>query len=284
MNKYVLSVFCFFSALIFSFGQTDQTSTESVGEGVAVSPSTLRFNTKPGSQQKKTVKVSNNSKRKVRFQISFQDMTLDKTQKKEIPAPKGFKYALSKYLTVSPTYVELDPGAFKVIDVICNLPANDSTAVAMWTTLIVDEVRDRDKIEVPNPNKNTIGLGIYAGIGFGINIYQNPPNVAVNSVEIMALKIDKASPQNKNTHSLVMQAKNTGDGIGYCLYYIELTNLVTGRQTKLKVRQFGILPGYTKDIRFELPKELEKGKYSALAVLDFGDKDVLETAEIEFAL
>ena len=283
MNRYLFITLSLVLALSVCKGQNEKNSDENGSEGVSVSPSTLRFNAKPCSQQKKTIKINNSSKRKCRFQISFQDVSLDNYQK-EVPAPKGFKYALSKYLIVSPSYIELEAGAFKVIDVICDIPLSDSNAVAMWTTLLVDEVRDRDKLEVPNPNKSTIGLGIYAGIGFGINVYQNPPNVAINNVEILKLRLDKASQQNKNVNSLIMQAKNTGDGIGYCLYYLEITNLVTGRQTKVKVKQFGILPGYTKDIRFELPKELEKGKYSALAVIDFGDKETLQTAEVEFSL
>lgn len=252
--------------------------------GVAVSPSTMRFNTKPGSPQKKTLKITNDSKRKYRFQLAFQDVGMDNNSNKEIAVSQTYRHALSKYLSISPSYVELDPGTSKIIEVTANIPAGDSTNVAMWTTLIVDEVRDREKMEVPNPSKNTIGLGIQAGIGFGISVYQNPPNVAINNVEIQKLNLEKATPKNNNINSLIMMAKNTGDGIGYCLYYIELTNLVTGKQTKLKVKQFGVLPGYSKEIRFELPKELAKGKYSALAVLDFGDKEVLQTAEIDFQL
>lgn len=252
--------------------------------GVAVSPSTIRFSAKPGSPQIRTLKITNDSKRKCKFQISFQDVGIDQTGKKDVAVGQNYRYALSKYLVVSPSYVELNPGEARVVEVTANIPGGDSTAIAMWTTLVVDEVRDREKMEVPNPNNKTIGLGIYAGIGFGINVYQNPANVAVNSVEIMQLKFEKAQPQNKTQNTLVMNVKNTGDGIGYCLYYIELTNLVTGRQSKLKVKQFGVLPGHAKEIRFDLPKELSKGKYSGMAVLDFGDKDVLQTAEIEFNL
>lgn len=252
--------------------------------GVAVSPSTIRFTAKPGTPQIRTLKITNDSKRKCKFQITFQDVGIDESGKKEMPVSQKYRYSLSKYLVVSPSYVELNPGEARVVEVTANIPGGDSTAIAMWTTLIVDEVRDRDKMEVPNPNNKTIGLGIYAGIGFGINVYQNPANVAVNSVEIMQLKFDKAASQNKNVNTLIMNVKNTGDGIGYCLYYIELTNLITGKQSKLKVKQFGVLPGHAKEIRFDLPKELAKGKYSGMAVLDFGDKDVLQTAEIEFSL
>ncbi len=264
----------------FAFGQEESAPAG----GVAVSPSTIRFTAKPGSPQIRTLKITNDSKRKCKFQITFQDIGIDETGKKEIPVGQKYRYSLSKYLVVSPSYVELNPGEARVVEVTANIPGGDSTAIAMWTTLIVDEVRDREKMEVPNPNNKTIGLGIYAGIGFGINVYQNPANVAVNSVEITQLKFDKAAAQNKNVNTLIMNVKNTGDGIGYCLYYIELTNLITGKQSKLKVKQFGVLPGHAKEIHFDLPKELAKGKYSGMAVLDFGDKDVLQTAEIEFNL
>lgn len=265
---------------LFSFSQEE---TAPAG-GVAVSPSTIRFTAKPGSPQIRTIKVTNDSKRKYKFQITFQDVGIDASGKQDMAVGNSYRYALSKYLVVSPSYIELNPGEAKVIEVTANIPGGDSTAIAMWTTMVVDEVRDREKMEVPNPNNKTIGLGIYAGIGFGINVYQNPANVAVNSVEIMQLKFDKAGTQNKNINTLVMNVKNTGDGIGYCLYYIELTNIVTGRQSKLKVKQFGVLPGHAKEIRFDLPKDLPKGKYSGMAVLDFGDKDVLQTAEIDFSL
>jgi hypothetical protein len=267
-----------------AFVNAQDDGDKSPAGGVAVSPSTLRFTAKPGTPQMKTIKVTNDSKRKCRFQISFQDVGMDKGGKQEVAVNETYRYALSKYLVVSPSYIELNPGEFKVIEVTANIPGGDSTSIAMWTTLVVDEVRERGKMEVPNPNNKTIGLGIYAGIGFGVNVYQNPANVAVNSVEIMQLRFNKAAPQNKNLNNLIMNVKNTGDGIGYCLYYVELTNLVTGKQSKLKVKQFGVLPGYSKEIRFDLPKELAKGKYSGMAVLDFGDKEVLQTAEIEFNL
>ena len=55
-------------------------------------------------------------------------------------------------------------------------------------------------------------------------------------------------------------------------------------QNKFKVNQFGILPGYEKEFKYDLPKELAKGNYSGLCVLDYGDKEALQTAEIDFKI
>ncbi|MBA3705760.1 MAG: hypothetical protein H0W84_07615 [Bacteroidetes bacterium] len=283
--------FCLLSAIYLLAQGTAKTavepplknSTDSVQEtGISVSPSTLRFNVKPGSTQTKTIKVTNDTKRPHSFQVNFQDFGAGRDNKESIGVPVEYPNALSKYLVVSPTLVELKPRETKTISVTVDIPAGDATAIAMWTTLTLDQVTERSKLETPGAASNTLALGITAGIGFGVNIHQNPPNVRVNNVEIQSLKYKKG--EEKNKRSLVMQAKNTGDGIGYCLYYIELTNLLTGKQHKLRVKQFGILPKYEKEFDFELPKELANGKYSALAVLDFGNKDELQTAELEFTI
>lgn len=260
----------------------DIADNDTTDMGVSVSPSTLRFNAKPGSSQTKTIKVSNDTKKTFSFHVSFQDYGVGADGKASVGVPAEYLNALSKYIVVSPILLELKPHESKTISVTIDIPSGDAYAIAMWTTLILDQVLERPKLEVPGANNNALALGISAGVGFGVNIHQNPPNVAVNKVEIKTLRYEKAGQKTGN--SLIMKAKNVGDGIGYCLYYIELTNLLTGKQNKLKVKQFGILPGYEKEFGFELPKELEKGKYSSLAVLDFGNKEELQTAELEFTI
>ena len=261
---------------------TAPTTPPEVETGISVSPSTLRFNAKPGTTQTKTIKITNDTKKNINYQVNFQDYGLSADGQQDVGVKSDYRNALSKYVVVSPTLIELKAHESKTISVTLDIPPGDPYAIAMWTTLIIDQVLDRPKLQTPNTNTNTMGMGISTGMSFGVNIFQNPPNVAVNSVEIQSMKYVKAGPKQGNT--LIMKAKNTGDGIGYCLYYIELTSILTGRQSKLKVKQFSIFPGYEKELGFELPKELEKGKYSALAVLDFGNKDELQTAEIEFTI
>lgn len=257
-------------------------SQPEVETGISVSPSTLRFNAKPGTTQTKTIKITNDTKKKITYQVNFQDYGLSADGQQDVGVKSDYRNALSKYIVVSPTLIELKAHEAKTISVTLDIPPGDLYAIAMWTTLIIDQVLERPKLQTPNSTGNTMGMGISTGMSFGVNIFQNPPNVAINSVEIQSMKYVKAGSKHGNT--LIMKAKNTGDGIGYCLYYIELTSILTGRQSKLKVKQFSIFPGYEKELNFELPKELEKGKYSALAVLDFGNKDELQTAEIEFTL
>ena len=250
--------------------------------GVAISPSTLRFNVKPGTLQTKTIKVTNDTRKKFTFQLAFQDYGPSSDEHSDMAVSKYSMYALSKYTIISPTVLEIGPRQTKAITVTIDIPAGDSMNVSMWTILDIDQVTDREKLELPDMNQSAVGMGVKNSFGFGVNIYQNPPGVQANNIEIIKMTFNKDA--NKKSNQIFMQAKNAGNGIGYCLYYLELTNLVTGKQTKLKVKQFAIFPGYIKDFNFELPQDLEKGPYSALAVLDFGNKEELQTAELEFKI
>ena len=225
---------------------------------------------------------SNDTKKSNSFQVGFQDYGAGDDGTADVPVDKYSMYSLSKYMVVSPTLIELKPRETKVINVTVDIPDGDSMAISMWTILTIDQVIDREKLEIPNITQNAIGMGIKNTFGFGINVFQNPPNLIVNNVEIVAMNFNKKSPT--STNNIFMKAKNAGTGIGYCLYYLELTNLVTGKQTKLKVKQFAIFPGYSKTFNFDLPADIKKGPYSAMAVLDFGNKEELQTAELEFTV
>jgi hypothetical protein len=250
--------------------------------GIAVSPSTLRFNAKPGTLQTKIIKISNETRKTYTFQVMFQDYAADEDGEGDAAASKYSMYSLSKYMVINPTVVELGPRQSKKISVTVDIPPGDSMAVSMWTILDIDQVIEREQLDVPNQSQNSMGMGVKNSMGFGIYVYQDPPNVTVSNVEIIGLRHVKS--ENSKSSQIIMDAKNAGTGIGYCLYYLELTNLITGKQTKMKVKQFSIFPGYKKHFSTSIGEDFEKGPYSVMAVLDFGNKEELQTAEMEFTV
>jgi hypothetical protein len=249
------------------------------GLGVAVSPSSLRFNVKPGSTVNKTVKVTNDSKTSYKFKVSFSDYQQD-ANGKPIAVPAGqYKYGLSKWVNVAPSYFEMKPGEIKILTVTVEVPDKEEGSVAAYSIMEIDQVTERGALDPSKANSNTVSMGVIPTIGFGVYIYQNPPNVKVNQVEISKYSF---TAEKGKAASLDMELVNKGDGIGFCSTYIELTNVKTGAQRKLPVKQFTILPGFTRVFSFPLPEDLPKGKYSSVGVMDFGNKEHVEAAELEF--
>lgn len=278
--------FCLLFVLLcfpcISFAQNNN-AVDTAETGISVSPSTLRFNAKPGATQTRTIKINNDTRSTKKFQMNFNDFgeLTDEGKTKDKVSP-DYKYALSKWLSVSPTYVEIKSRESKVVTITLEVPNEDAAAIAAWTMITVDQVTDKKTLEIPNATASTMGFGVTQGFGFGIYVYQNPPNVANNKVDITSLKFDNTNE--KHANQILMDVKNIGDGISFCNYYVEITSLNSGVSEKVSVKRFTILPGYKRSLIFDIPSHFQQGKYSAVAVLDFGSKDDLQTAELDFEL
>jgi hypothetical protein len=252
---------------------------DTVPKGVSVSPPTVRFNLKSGTSQSKNIKITNDTDFPKTFQIKAQDYLADDINREAQTSivPEDYKYGLKKWLYVTPSLVTIQPGQKANINVLLDVPAGDEFAHAAWSLIIIDEVKDRKELNIPTAGSGAVGLGILPSMGFGIFVYQNPPNVKNNAVELTGYAID---PTKKK---ITMKASNKGDGIGFCTYYVELLNMATGETFKIPVQTATLLPGSTRELAIELPA-LSSGSYNALGVLDFGSKEYVETAELDFAI
>lgn len=247
--------------------------------GLSVSPSTLHFSLKPGTSKMMEVKITNDTKQKYTFQANFSDFVMNTSGKPAGVKNGESKYGLSQWTTISPSYFELQPGETKKIAVTVNVPNSDSSNHAAWTVLMLDEVTQRAPLAA-NGTPSTIALGITPSIGFGVYLYQNPPGVHSDQIDISKFSYRDSSDKKQ----LFMNAGNKGDGIGFCTSYVELTHMKSGKQEKLKGQKFTILPGFERRFVYEIPKDLPKGKYSAVGVIDTNNPDQVTAAETEFII
>lgn len=247
--------------------------------GVSVSPSSMHLNIKPGTSVTKEIKVKNDTKKPYRFNIGFNDFEMTPQGKPVAPQPNNCKYCLSKYISVSPSYFELKPGEELKVKLIISIPDSAEMYKAMWTIVTVDQVVERAPLDL-EPHPNRLAMGILPSIGFGVYIYQNPPNVKVNKINIERFQF--AEKDGKKFFDL--KVKNIGDGISYCNSYVSLTNLQTGEQKKVNVKRFTILPQFIREFKIDLPSDLLPGKYTAVGVVDFGDADEMIAAQADFEI
>lgn len=268
----ILFAFCALSV----FAQTDSLLKD---VGVAVSPSHINFNLKPGESKTFEVKVTNETQLKRSFGIVLNDYDVDQAGKTAFMETGKSKYGISQWLTIAPTFFEVQPGGFQKVKVTLTIPDTGFSNRAGWCLMMVEERKKRESIDNKGGDRK-ISLGVIPTFAFGVYIYQNPPTVKNNKVEIK--NFVSSLPANKKTRNIEFALENVGDGIAFCIAYVELTNLKTGKQQKLMVKRFTILPGNKRNYLFPLPENLEPGKYSAVGVLDFGSNDEVEAAELNF--
>ena len=276
----LVSILLFASAhFICAQNGSNKKSTARKSTGVSVSPAHFHFNHKPGEVKSYDITVNNNTSVPKQFNVNMYDFNMNgKGKSSFLPAGQG-KYSLSNWLSVSPSFVELKAFEKKLIKVTVSVPNTDAGNKAAWSILMVEQVAPRKSLINTNSSNNTVALGVVPTFAFGIFAYQNPPNVIDNRIEFRDFQL-KDADANK---SLYLEVQNTGDGIAYCTSYIDLTNLDTGVQQRLKVKKFTIVPDLVRDFSFSL-KGLGKGKYLAVGVLDYENSEEIQAAKLEFEI
>ena len=272
-----------------AISQDDTTVVEPVGEvfkidsagitdlGVAVAPSIMRFRATPGESETRYLTITNDTYKHQNFRITFADFTLsDQGTASQLPFGEQHEYGLTRWIVADQTFIELKPGEAKKIGITVNLPDVPEAYRAAWGMMMVDLEREREFLVPPKSGEN-VAMGIIPTYGFGIFIYQNPPNTTINKVEITKFDF---TYDDKNRY-VSMAVANVGDGIGFCVVYLELSNLNTGHQERLPLKRITVLPGQERELEFAFPGDTPKGRYSVMAVLDFGSDTELEAAEME---
>jgi len=251
------------------------------GAGVAVAPSTMYFRTKPGKSETIYLTITNDQKHPEKFKISFQDYTMDNRGGTNIiPFGQIAPYGLSSYIVASPTLVELKAGEKKKIPITVSMPETDVAYKATWTQLLIDRVTERKNLLPEKGNEKNMQMGVIPTYGFGVHVYQNPPNVKLNKVVITKFNLT----YDDSAKYASVQVKNSGDGMGFCKSYLEINNLKTGKVEKDLLKQFVVFPATERNFEFKVPGKLEKGTYSIILVLDFGSLEEIETAEREITV
>ena len=140
----------------------------------------------------------------------------------------------------------------------------------------------KEKKGADGSDKNAIGLGITETFQFVVHVFQSPPTVVDKSAELISFR--EISTPTDSTRVLALKVKNKGESILDCASYLEFTHLQSGSDDRQKPSAFTLLPGASREVKFAIPSNLSKGKYSVLGVVDFGSRENVLAAEMEVEL
>lgn len=282
-TKLYLSITLLFFVSIFhtiDAQKNDTRNKDPKSLGVSVSPSHFHFTQKQGEIKTYDITVKNTTSTAKSFNVNIYDFDMNGKGKSSFLPPGEGKYSLSKWMNISPTFIELKPFTTKKVKVTVSVPSDDNGRKAAWSILMIEQEAPRNNLVNTRKDGNTVAFGIVPTFAFGIFAYQNPPNVLTNNIEFTEFKFLENDAVNK----LLIEVQNQGDGIAYCTSYIDLTNLDTGEQQRLRVKNFTIVPDLTRDFVFNLPQTLQKGKYLAIGVLDYESSEEIQASKLEFEI
>jgi hypothetical protein len=261
----------------YSLGAEDD---EKYNKGVTISPSHLKFNVDMGKMKTKTIKITNYTDSKQKFRVKYNDFDISIDGKSSFLEPGTSDYSLSDMISISPTFIELEPGSAKEVSITVQVPGGAEAAKAAWGVIMIEQAEEKKVLDPGNQGGETIAFGITPTFAFGVWVYQNPPYVENNQVDITDFTYDSENEKKL----LILSVENKGDGIAFCKAYVELTNLNTGEQQSLGGQNYTILPRYIRIFVFDLPADLAKGNYSVVGVLDYNSDEEIVAAELELTI
>lgn len=243
-----------------------------VAQNLGAFPTTLDFKLAAGQGESQVVTVSNGSSRKVQFKLYLNDWVRDSMGGHIYYRADTLSRSCAKWVSLSTTFIELEPGQSKQVTVKLQMPEDPNATKEMkWAMLFIETVEEANASA-----SKTTAASVRNLLRIGVHIYQTPPNVTKKEIKAYDLVPAKDAA---NTYNLVCQ--NTGDVMLECKAHLELSAVADGSKTKLDQIEFPMFPQQRRLVTFELPKNLAKGKYSALAVLDGGEDISLEAVESE---
>lgn len=245
-------------------------SFNSSAQNLGIHPTTLFFNLGAGQSETQVIHISNGSDaKKVQYRVYLNDWLRDSLGGHEYYRPDTLSRSCARWVTVNKNFIELQPK--EAVDLTVKLSLPDSAAAGSemkWAMLFIETVEEQVNAGAKQAQATVRNL-----LRLGVHIYQTPPTLTNKEVRLLDLKPDDSV---KNAYNVI--CKNTGDIMLECKSFIEITS-ADGSKTKLDAVEYPLFPGQKRYVLFELPKNLPKGKYSALAVIDAGEDMSLEAVE-----
>jgi hypothetical protein len=251
-------------------------SSAAQAQGFEVSPVILHFDAESGSSQTKTLVISNYFSKRRAFTVSLSDFTRDSTGSKKYFDAGTFSKSCSDWVTISPSFVEINPNEVQEITVTMKVPPGENGT--KWCMLRVSATKERTAFDA---DKGT-SSGVIVTPTIGVHIYQSPKSNMNFSATISNLK--EVTKQTDKERKLSVFVENTGEKNIEAKLFLLIADLEKATETKTKQTKFPLFPGGTRRVELSLPTDLAPGNYSVAAILDYGHNTPLEGIQTEIEI
>lgn len=239
-----------------------------------VSPVIVEFQTNPGETETRALTIRNHSAKKQDFVFRFGDFEMDETGSRKLMEPGQSPHSMHNFITISPSFITLNPNEERSVNVTIRVPANENTT--KWGTIFVEAAKEQTLSDIDK----SLATGIKVRPRIVVIVTQSPPGNTNYSGKISSLKeITKEGDEFKRFEVLIT---NNGDKIFDAKVYLTFANLTTGAEIKMDPTKSKIFPGQTRKVELMALKPIPKGKYALAAIMDYSKYNPIEGTQILF--
>ncbi len=230
-----------------------------------VAPVKMNFKVDPEESQTKILSVKNHSNFRTSFTISFADFVIDKNGRKQPIERNSSKTSCTEWITPEKTFFDINPNEQVQIKITMQPPVDDYTT--RWALMYVQSVNEKTSFDVDKG----LSAGVHLSGRIAVEVYRDPVISLKPKLKIKDLR--EVSDIDSTHRYFAADVINTGKNIAKCKVMFIASDLNTGEEFEFDPVYFESFPGFPREVKFKLPNTLPPGKYSFVALLDYG-KDI----------
>ena len=240
--------------------------------GISVSPPRLYYNLNPGETGSQRVLVSNiSSEHVMSLSITFGDWKYDNYGNNVMLPPDSLDFSCASWLSIGEgTYITLDPGENREVELRMSVPSGGNLSPVNTAMVYVTQMNAVDGVDAD-------GAAIKVNVRQGIKVYHNESSASIKKIDIVALSYDAEN------NGLLLGFNSSGNIWANGTVNTSLFNRSTGEEIGLEETIFYTLPGDERTMLLPFGEDLDKGDYIATIIIDYGDDNALEAAELLFS-
>ncbi|RYZ52943.1 MAG: hypothetical protein EOP49_08330 [Sphingobacteriales bacterium] len=247
--------------------------------GISASPSKLFYTFPAGGDDVKKIIIQNPTEKDLELGLSIGDWEYDSLGNNVITDAGKLSNSCASWISFPQgNYMLLKAFERKEVDVVLKAPVEIEKSQPVHTAMIY--------LTQLNPGKSTDGpegASIVVSVKMGIKVFHTSETVPSRELEIADFRHVESHDKALGSQ-LELQLDNLGNTWLDGRVKVELVNTSNGKKIKLDVVDFFQMPGDKRFLRLNIPAKTGAGKYSATAIVSYGDKDELKVAELDFAI
>ncbi len=242
-----------------------------------IAPVKMEFNINPEESQTKILSVTNHANFKTSFTISFADFIIDKDGKKQAIEKNSTKTSCVDWITPEKTFFDIDPNEHVDIKITMQVPVDDYTS--RWAFMYIQTVKVQSSFDV---DKSGFGAGVHLSGRINVEVSRKPTTPVTDDLKIKDLR--ELIKEDSENRIFIADILNLGKNIANCKITFIASDLNTAEEIEFDPIHLISYPGFLREVRFELPNTMPPGKYSLVALLDYGKTTTIKGVRLDETL
>mgnify|MGYP006300307367 CR=1 FL=1 len=243
-----------------------------MGQDFEVAPVLVSFNADPGETQSRELTIRNHGSERQVFTLSLSDYTVDEEGTKKSVAAGSTERTLADWLTVNPSFVELNPNETATASLIMTVPRDGFRP--RWGMVSVEVAKE----QVASDADKDLATGVVIVPRIAVLIKQSPPSNRNFQGKVTGLReVESQHPEFRSFEAIL---ENTGDNILDAKVFLALADMGTAEEKAFKPTQVTVYPGQRRRVVLVLPQKPPPGTYALAFLMDYGENAAIEGAQM----